>query len=236
MEYHSSFMILLLVSTNLLLCEARQFRVTDQVYFDIKTEEKDLGRVVIGLFGDLAPKAVKNFKSLSTTGIQGKSYKGTSFNRIIKRFMVQGGDVVADDGTGSISIYGETFDDENLETQHTGAGFVSMANKGPNTNGCQFLITTVGTPWLDNLHTVVGKVVEGQNIIHMVEHTPTDVDDRPTVRVYIADSGLVPTPQPYYVSDDPYDLWAWIKASAVPLTMSFSILGFFHWMMRKMEI
>lgn len=70
--------------------QARQFRVTDQVYFDIKTEEKDLGRVVIGLFGDLAPKAVKNFKSLSTTGIQGKSYKGTSFNRIIKRFMVQG--------------------------------------------------------------------------------------------------------------------------------------------------
>ncbi|CAB3231044.1 unnamed protein product [Arctia plantaginis] len=150
--------------------------------------------------------------------------------------MVQGGDVVSDDGTGSISIYGETFDDENLDTQHSVAGFVSMANKGRNTNGCQFLITTTGTPWLDDLHTVVGKVVEGQNIVHMVEHTPTDVEDKPTVRVYISDCGIVPTPQPYYISDDPYDLWSWIKASAVPLTMSFSILGFFHWMMRKMEI
>ncbi|KAL0894793.1 hypothetical protein ABMA27_013319 [Loxostege sticticalis] len=216
--------------------DARQFRVTDQVYFDIQDEDKPLGRVVIGLFGDLAPKAVKNFKVLATKGIKGKSYKGTSFNRIIKRFMVQGGDVVADDGTGSISIYGETFADENLDTEHSIAGFVSMANKGKNTNGCQFIITTTGTPWLDNLHTVIGKVVEGQNVVHLLEHTPTDVDDRPTRHVYIADCGIVPTPQPFYISDDPYDLWAWIKASAVPLTMSFSILGFFHWMMRKMEI
>ncbi|KAJ0181858.1 hypothetical protein K1T71_002580 [Dendrolimus kikuchii] len=217
--------------------KARQFRVTDQVYLDIHSEDKILGRVVIGLFGDLAPNAVKNFKVLaSTKGINGKSYKGTCFNRIIKRFMVQGGDVVSDDGSGSISIYGETFADENLETEHSMAGFVSMANKGPNTNGCQFLITTTGTPWLDNLHTVIGKVVEGQNVVHMLEHTPTDVEDRPTRRVFIADCGMIPTPQPYYISDDPYDLWAWIKASAVPLTMSFSILAFFHWMMRKMEI
>lgn len=73
-----------------IIFQARQFRVTDQVYFDIKSEEKLLGRVVIGLFGDLAPNAVKNFKVLATKGIKGKSYKGTSFNRIIKRFMVQG--------------------------------------------------------------------------------------------------------------------------------------------------
>ncbi|XP_063529924.1 peptidyl-prolyl cis-trans isomerase, rhodopsin-specific isozyme-like isoform X2 [Cydia strobilella] len=214
----------------------RQFRVTDQVYLDIQDENKPLGRVVIGLFGDLAPKAVKNFKVLATKGIKGKSYKGTSFNRIIKRFMVQGGDVVSDDGSGSISIYGETFKDENLDTQHTMAGFVSMANKGKDTNGCQFIITTTGTPWLDNIHTVVGRVIEGQNIVHLLEHTSTDVDDRPLRSVFIADCGLLPTPQPFYISDDPYDLWAWIRASAVPLTMSFSILGFFHWMIRKMEI
>ncbi|XP_038206754.1 peptidyl-prolyl cis-trans isomerase, rhodopsin-specific isozyme-like [Zerene cesonia] len=213
---------------------ARQFRVTDQVFFDIQSEEKPIGRIVIGLFGDLAPKAVKNFKVLATKGINGKSYKGTSFNRIIKRFMVQGGDVVSDDGNGSISIYGEVFDDENLDTQHKIAGFVSMANKGKNTNGCQFIITTKGTPWLDGLHTVIGKVVDGQNLVHVIEHTPTDVDDRPTKRVYVADCGLVPT-QPFYVSDDPYDLWSWIKASAVPLTMSFSILGFFHWMISKID-
>lgn len=70
--------------------QARQFRVTDQVFIDIENEEKPLGRVVIGLFGDLAPRAVKNFKVLATKGINGKSYKGTSFTRVIKRFMIQG--------------------------------------------------------------------------------------------------------------------------------------------------
>lgn len=70
--------------------QGRQFRVTDQVYFDIENEEKPVGRIVIGLFGDLAPKAVKNFKVLATKGIKGKSYKGTHFTRIIRRFMVQG--------------------------------------------------------------------------------------------------------------------------------------------------
>ncbi|XP_022112455.2 peptidyl-prolyl cis-trans isomerase, rhodopsin-specific isozyme [Pieris rapae] len=213
---------------------ARQFRVTDQVFFDIENEDKPIGRIVVGLFGDLAPKAVNNFKILATKGIKGKSYKGTSFNRIIKRFMIQGGDVVSDDGSGSISIYGEVFDDENLDTQHTNAGFVSMANKGKNTNGCQFIITVKGTPWLDGLHTVVGKVVEGQNIVHVIEHTPTDVDDRPMKRVFIANCGVLQT-DPFYISDDPYDLWGWIKASAVPLTMSFSILGFFHWMISKID-
>ncbi|CAK1549919.1 unnamed protein product [Leptosia nina] len=213
---------------------ARQLRVTDQVFFDIANDEKPLGRIVIGLFGDLAPKAVKNFKVLATKGINGKSYKGTSFNRIIKRFMVQGGDVVSDNGAGSISIYGEVFDDENLDTEHTYAGFVSMANKGKNTNGCQFIITLKGTPWLDGLHTVIGKVVEGQNIVHVIEHTPTNVDDRPTKRVFIANSGLLPT-DPFYISDNPYDIWGWVRASAVPLTMSFSILGFFHWMISKID-
>nr|QDR50933.1 inactivation no afterpotential A [Heliconius melpomene] len=214
---------------------ARQFRVTDQVYLDIIKEDKPIGRIVIGLFGDLAPKAAKNFKILATKGIKGKSYKGTSFIRVIKRFMIQGGDVVTNDGRGSISIYGRTFEDENLDTEHSAAGFVSMANNGKDTNGCQFLITTKPTPWLDNLHSVVGKVVDGQKVVHMIEQTPTDMEDRPEVPIFIADCGLLPT-EPYYISDDPYDLWGWIKASAVPLTMSFSILGFFHWMIKKMEI
>lgn len=72
------------------ISQGRQFRVTDQVFFEIRREDQTLGRIVIGLFGDLAPKAVKNFKVLATKGINGKSYKGTRFNRIIKRFMVQG--------------------------------------------------------------------------------------------------------------------------------------------------
>ncbi|CAH0725827.1 unnamed protein product, partial [Brenthis ino] len=232
MNFLLLFSILLQI---ILVINARQFRVTDQVFLDIKSENKPLGRIVIGLFGDLAPKGVKNFKVLATKGINGKSYKGTGFNRVIKRFMVQGGDVVSDDGRGSISIYGKTFEDENLDTEHTAAGFVSMANNGKDTNGCQFIITTKPTPWLDNLHSVIGKVVDGQKVVHMIEQTPTDMEDKPEVRVYIEDCGLLPT-QPFYISDDPYDLWGWIKASAVPLSMSFSILGFFHWMIKKMEI
>ncbi|XP_045775252.1 peptidyl-prolyl cis-trans isomerase, rhodopsin-specific isozyme-like isoform X2 [Maniola jurtina] len=174
---------------------ARQLRVTDQVFLDIHHQDKPLGRIVIGLFGDLAPKAVKNFKILATKGIKGKSYKGTRFNRIIKRFMIQ----------------------------------------GKNTNGCQFIITTKGTPWLDGIHTVIGKVVEGQKFVHMMEQIPTDADDRPKENVFIFNSGVLPT-EPFYISDNPNDLWGWIKASAVPLTFSFSILGFFQWMISKMEI
>ncbi|XP_069357768.1 peptidyl-prolyl cis-trans isomerase, rhodopsin-specific isozyme-like isoform X2 [Maniola hyperantus] len=146
-----------------------------------------------------------------------------------------GGDVVSDDGTGSISIYGPTFPDENLDTQHSSAGFVSMANKGKNTNGCQFIITTKGTPWLDGIHTVIGKVVDGQKFVHMVEQIPTDAEDRPKENVFIFDSGVLPT-EPFYISDNPNDLWGWIKASAVPLTFSFTILGFFQWMISKMDI
>lgn len=84
------------------------------------------------------------------------------FNRI-------GGDIVSGDGKGSISIYGTYFADENLEINHTAPGFLAMANKGPNTNGCQFYITTMSTPWLDGKHTIFGKVIRGQGYVHTVE-------------------------------------------------------------------
>lgn len=83
--------------------------------------------------------------------------------------MIQGGDIVAGDGSGSISIYGRQFEDENMEINHTDVGFVAMANRGPDTNGCQFYITTMHAPWLDGKHTIFGKVVFGQRIVHMIE-------------------------------------------------------------------
>ncbi|KAF2888490.1 hypothetical protein ILUMI_17683, partial [Ignelater luminosus] len=79
-----------------------------------------------------------------------------------------------------------------------------MANAGANTNGCQFFITTIQTPWLDGRHTVFGKVVEGQDIVHRIEQMKTDPDDRPAERVTIMQSGDVPTPTPFFVSDEPY--------------------------------
>nr|CAD7446654.1 unnamed protein product [Timema bartmani] len=187
---------------------ATKFKVTDQVFFDITIGDEDVGRIVIGLFGDITPKTVKNFLALTKNGIDGRTYEGTTFHRVIKKFMIQGGDIVGTGskvGTGSISIYGKYFEDENFEVKHTAPGFLSMANAGKDTNGCQFFITTVPTPWLDGHHTVFGKVVEGQDVIHKIEQTPTDPEDRPSKPVIVKSVGIIPTHDPFYVSDEPYE-------------------------------
>ncbi|XP_077283768.1 peptidyl-prolyl cis-trans isomerase, rhodopsin-specific isozyme-like [Arctopsyche grandis] len=226
------FLLLFLIQYS----RAAHFKVTEQVYFDISKEGEPLGRVVIGLFGEVAPKTVENFKEIATIGINGKTYAGTKIHRIIKRFMIQGGDIVHNNGSGSISIFGPEFEDENLEMTYEISGLISMANRGKDSNGCQFFINTIPTPWLNGQHTIFGKVVEGQNIVHIIEHISTDVDDRPTYEVIIDACGEIDTPKPFFVSDQPYDIWAWLRASAVPLTMSFSILGFFQWVIRKIEM
>lgn len=135
--------------------------MTSQIYFDVTHGNVPLGRIVLGLFGDDTPKTVQNFREICLKGIDGLSYNGTRFHRVIKKFMIQGGDILNGDGTGSTSIYGEQFEDENLSINHSIAGFLGMANQGPDTNSCQFYITTVSTPWLDGKHVVFGKVVEG---------------------------------------------------------------------------
>lgn len=232
-------MAVLLATILLLLLpynEATSFTVTDQVYFDVMIDDHPIGRMTIGLFGEIVPKTVKNFITIATTGINGKTYAGTPFHRVIKKFMIQGGDIENGDGSGSISIYGKHFDDENFELQHTGPFFVSMANSGENTNGCQFFITTVATPWLDGKHTVFGRVIEGQSVVSKIERTKTDIYDKPTKPVIISESGIIPTKSTFTVSDDPYNVWEWIRATGLPLTFSFTILGFFHWMMKQLDV
>ncbi|XP_053983598.1 peptidyl-prolyl cis-trans isomerase B-like [Hylaeus volcanicus] len=211
-------------------------QVTDQVYFDIMIDDHPAGRIVIGLYGNVTPKTVKNFVTLATTGVAGKTYKGSKFHRVIKKFMIQGGDIENADGTGSISIYGKYFDDENFDLIHDSPMVVSMANAGKNTNGCQFFITTLPTPWLDGKHTVFGKVVSGQDVVFKIEQTKTDADDVPVKPVVIFDSGLIPTPEPFVIVDNTYNLWAWAKATCIPLSFSFSILGFFHYMMKQLDV
>ncbi|KAJ0964197.1 hypothetical protein J5N97_029319 [Dioscorea zingiberensis] len=175
--------------------------ITHRVYLDVTIDGQQAGRIVIGLYGNVVPKTVENFRALCTgekgKGSRGKNlhYKGIPFHRIVSGFMIQGGDIVRKDGKGSDSIYGGTFPDENFTIKHSHAGIVSMVNSGPDSNGCQFFITTVKASWLDGEHVAFGKVIQGMDTVYAIEGGAGTYNGKPRKKVLIIESGEIPKSQ-----------------------------------------
>lgn len=174
--------------------KAADAKVTSKVFFDIEINGEEAGQIVFGLFGDDVPLTAENFRKLCTgeegVGKMGKPlhYKGSSFHRVIPQFMLQGGDFTAGNGTGGESIYGAKFKDENFVFAHDIPGLLSMANAGPNTNGSQFFITTVPTPWLNGKHVIFGRVIKGMELVERIEGLGTQ-SGKPQLPITIANCG-----------------------------------------------
>jgi Peptidyl-prolyl cis-trans isomerase (rotamase) - cyclophilin family len=158
---------------------SEEIEMTNQYYAFVELEDQNgetMGKVKIELYADKTPKTVQNFIDLSNSGF----YDGIIFHRVIPGFMAQTGDP---DGTGSGGP-GYTFEDEfHPSLSHDSAGILSMANRGPDTNGSQFFITYGPQPHLDNMHSVFGKVVEGLELIEAIPPRDPSMINDPSVKM-----------------------------------------------------
>ena len=170
------------------------------VFFDITIGGEAVGRLVFELYRSVAPKTCENFRALctgekgmcATDATKPLHYKGSAFHRVIPGFACQGGDITKHNGTGNCSIYGAKFDDETFEGKagiHTGFGCLSMANAGPNTNGCQFFLCTAMTGQLNGKSVVFGRLVAGDAVLKAIEATGGGAIGRPSKPVLISNCG-----------------------------------------------
>jgi len=166
------------------------------LYANLQTSK---GAMLVKLEADKSPVTVANFVGLAQGKIESNKpkgtpfYDGTIFHRVIENFMIQAGDP---QGTG-MGDPGYKFDDEKNDLKHTGKGVLSMANSGPNTNGSQFFITQVATPWLDGKHTIFGTVVQGENVIDAISEVEKGPSDKPKVDVVLETVSVFGKGEPY---------------------------------------
>ncbi|CAD8140430.1 unnamed protein product [Paramecium pentaurelia] len=181
-----------------------------QVFLDFQIGTQAAGRVIFELFNDVTPKTAENFRGLCTgeygnVGMARKTkklhYLNTNVFRIADNMLIQGGDIINNDGTGGASIYGQTFVDENFSRRHACAGLLSMANRGRNTNNSQFFITLKPCPHLDGKHVVFGQVIDGIEVIKRVGQVPVDMQDRPRIPVIIINCGEVSESKNWLICD-----------------------------------
>ncbi|CAD8131709.1 unnamed protein product [Paramecium octaurelia] len=181
-----------------------------QVFLDFQIGTQAAGRVIFELFNDVTSKTAENFRGLCTgeygnVGMAKKSkklhYLNTNVFRIADNMLIQGGDIINNDGTQGASIYGQTFVDENFSRRHACAGLLSMANRGRNTNNSQFFITLKPCPHLDGKHVVFGQVIDGIEVIKRVGQVPVDMQDRPKIPVIIINCGEVSESKNWLICD-----------------------------------
>ena len=168
-----------------------------KAFLTIQSGTQTLGRLELILYEETVPRTVENFCHFlrQQGGGKGGGYLNSTFHRIIRGFMCQGGDFINGDGTGSTSLYGNKFPDENFHHRHDRSGVLSMANSGKDTNGSQFFITFRPTPHLDGKHVVFGHVdmnsTESKSVLKALESVRTGPSDRPLVPVTISDCGVI---------------------------------------------
>ena len=167
------------------------YPITHKVFLHFTVDNQDLGVVLLGLYGDIAPYTALNFKGFATGEFTSKttgaalSYKGSEIYRVVPDFFIIGGD-----STVNESIYGKEFEDETFKGKHDRPGVLSMYNKGPNTNGSQFIITLAPIPWLDGKNVAFGQVIEGMEVLRVIESLGTKTG-KPKKSIMVKECGLV---------------------------------------------
>ncbi|XP_075869745.1 putative inactive peptidyl-prolyl cis-trans isomerase-like 6 isoform X2 [Nelusetta ayraudi] len=169
----------------------------DFVFMDIEIEGKAVGKLLFELFSDICPKTSENFKALCTgeCGLSQRGfplcYKSSLFHRVVPNGWLQGGDIYPErKGNAGESVYGKTFEDESFAVLHNKRGILGMANKGPHTNGSQFYITLQPTPWMDRTFVAFGQLVEGIDVLRIVEEIAT-FNERPIFECKVAECGVL---------------------------------------------